>query len=90
MLNENEKKQLIEALMAKIKGRYVCPICHNSSFTIVDGYLTQSIQEDYHGIVLGNGPMLPSIAVVCNNCGFTSMHNLGVLGLLNENENHEK
>ena len=81
MLNEDNKKELIKALTEKVK-LLECPMCHNNSFTIVDGYIVQSVQNDKNNIVLGNGPMIPSMAIVCNNCGFMSQHNLGILGLL--------
>lgn len=86
MLNENEKKELAKALVEKIGRPFECPICHSQSFTIVDGYLVQGLQYNMNSIVLGNGPMIPSVAIVCIRCGFMSQHNLGVLGLMKKNE----
>lgn len=43
MLNEDNKKELIKALTEKVKS-FECPMCHNCSFTIVDGYIVQGIQ----------------------------------------------
>lgn len=85
MLNEDNKKELIKALTEKVKS-FECPMCHNRSFTIVDGYIVQSIQNDMNNIILGNGPIIPSMAIVCNNCGFMSQHNLGILGLLKKGQ----
>lgn len=86
MLNENEKKELAKALVEKIGRPFECPICHSQSFTIVDGYLVQGLQDNMNSIVLGNGPIIPSVAIVCIRCGFMSQHNLGVLGLIKKNE----
>lgn len=81
MLDEKEKQEIITALVEKVKT-FECPMCHHHSFTILDGYIVQGIQKNKNKIVLGNGPMLPSMALVCNNCGFMSQHNLGILGLI--------
>ena len=79
MLTTENKQLIIEKLQDRI-GYYKCPICNNHSFTIVDGYLANSLQNDFTSIQLG-GSFLPSVALVCNKCGFTSMHNAKVLGI---------
>lgn len=79
MLTTEEKQLIINKLLERI-SRYQCPICHNDSFTIVDGYLANTLQNDFSSIQLG-GSFLPSVALVCNKCGFTSMHNAKVLGI---------
>ncbi len=86
MLNESKKKEIAKTLLERIGKQYECPICHNNHFTIVDGYLVQGLQDNMNSIVLGNGPMIPSIAIVCIKCGFMSQHNLGVLGLMKKND----
>lgn len=83
MLNNNQKERIVNALSTKIKY-FECPMCHSHSFTIADGYIVQGLQNNIKTIILGN--MIPSIAIVCNNCGFMSQHNLGVLGLLDKND----
>lgn len=85
MLSDNEKTELIKVLTNKIRT-FECPMCHGHSFTIVDGYLVHGLQKSMTNIVLGNGPMIPSVAIVCTQCGFMAQHNLGVLGLLNKDE----
>lgn len=86
MLNENEKKELSKALVEKIGRPFERPICHSQSFIIVDGYLVHGLQDNMNSIVLGKGPMIPSVAIVCIRCGFMSQYNLGVLGLMKKNE----
>lgn len=67
------------------KVKQHCPMCSNNSLTIVpQGYFNNSIQNSLDsGIVLG-GPSIPTIGVICNNCGYLSQYSLGVLGLLNK------
>lgn len=79
MLTTEKKQLIINKLLERI-SRYQCPICHNDSCTIVDGYLANTLQNDFSSMQLG-GSFLPSVAIVCNKCGFTSMHNAKVLGI---------
>ena len=83
-LSEEEKRKIANVLSSRISG-IVCPMCHRNNFIILDGYFNQSINANYKGMVLG-GPSIPSIGIVCANCGFISQHALGVLGLLNNTE----
>ena len=79
-MKQEDKDKIIQALEEK-NAKLPCPRCGNQQFTLVDGYSTQSIQDQIGGVVLG-GPAVPFITVVCSNCGFLSHHALGALGLL--------
>lgn len=79
MIKESDKQKIVAKLMEKI-GPYKCPMCHGGPFTIADGYLANILQDNVNSIQLG-GSFLPSVALVCTNCGFTSLHNLKVLGI---------
>ena len=83
MMTEEKKRQIASAL-ARRAGNIVCPICHQSKYTFLDGYFVGVIQDKYQGMQLG-GRLLPSIMLVCNNCGHLESFSLGVLGLM-ENE----
>ena len=81
----NEKKGEIVARLNERFQKYEhglkCPMCGNGQFTIADAYLRNDLQEDLTSMSLG-GPSIPSVAIVCNNCGFISQHAIGILGLL--------
>ena len=79
MIKESDKQIILKKLAERI-GVYKCPICHSSSFTIADGYLANTLQDNLNSIQLG-GTFLPSVALVCTNCGFTSLHNTKILVL---------
>ena len=84
MLNEQQKKVIIDRLTERVKkmGRgFRCPMCGNEHFVLLDSYLRNDIQEDLTSVMLG-GPSIPAAAIVCSNCGFISQHALGVLGLM--------
>lgn len=83
-LSEDEKKKIITALNDR-GATLPCPRCNNNNFTLLDGYLNQTIQTELKGLVIG-GPSIPSVVVACNRCGFLSQHALGVLGLLPSEE----
>lgn len=93
MIDEDKKAEITEILTERGAVK-PCPRCDNEQFALADGYFNQVIQKDLEGMSLG-GPSIPSVAVVCTNCGYISQHALGVLGLLpsesteEEEENNE-
>ena len=62
----------------------MCPICHQSKYSFVDGYSVDIIQQQYKGLQLG-GRIMPKVILVCNNCGHIDSFSLGVLGLMEDN-----
>ena len=52
---------------------------------LADGYFNQPLQTEPAGLTIG-GSSVPSIIVVCDNCGYMSQHALGILGLLDNGE----
>ena len=60
-----------------------CPRCGNRSFILADGFISPSIQTDLNTYVMG-GRNIPAAIVVCDNCGYMSMHSVGVLDLMDE------
>lgn len=84
MMNEEKKRQIINVLSLRVSS-FVCPICHQSKYSFVDGYTVDPVQEDYKGIQLG-GKIVPSVMLVCNNCGHIDRFSLGVLGLMEKEE----
>lgn len=79
-LSEETKKQIVQRLQEK-GMRAACPMCSSNNWVLADGYFNRAVQTDLRGMVLG-GPSIPSVAIICGNCGFMSEHALGVLGLL--------
>jgi hypothetical protein len=77
---EEYKNRIVRALIDR--GAHMpCPRCGNKGFTLLDGYFAQPVQTELGSIALG-GPTIPSIVMVCTQCGFISQHALGALGLL--------
>lgn len=84
----NEQKKKIADEISKRKNELTCPMCQNKKFIMADGYFNNGMQTDFGTFNLG-GPSIPTIAIVCDNCGFVSQHALGVLGLLPKEEEEE-
>jgi hypothetical protein len=61
-----------------------CPMCRKGTFAIVDGFLTPLLSKDLRdaSTLRGTKHMFPSIGLVCINCGFTSIHSLHHLDLM--------
>ena len=79
-LSEEQQKKIVATL--KEHGvKLQCPMCNNTRFDLLDGYFNEPIQKTIPGHVLG-GPSIPSVGIVCTQCGFISHHALGALGLM--------
>jgi ribosomal protein S27AE len=92
MLTDEKKADLIRVLserLEKYAKRSACPMCGHGHFTIADAYLSNTLQSDFKLVNLG-GPSIPSLAIICTNCGFISQHSLGILGLLPAEVNRDK
>ncbi len=85
LMSDENKKKAIDSLNKK-GVKKVCPMCGNNNFVIADGYFNQTMQGNLQaGIIIG-GPSIPTVAIICTNCGFISHHALGALGLLQNSE----
>ncbi len=84
MMTEEKKRQIVKALSQRVNS-IVCPICHQSKYSFLDGYTIDPVQDDYKAVQLG-GKFIPSVMLVCNNCGHIDRFSLGVLGLMDKEE----
>lgn len=84
MLKEEDRTKIGRILSERL-GMVSCPICKKGHFSLVDGYSSHALTDNYHHITLG-GKMIPFVMLACDNCGFLTHHALGALGLLNGNK----
>lgn len=85
-----EQKEIIKKRLKERIQKLECPMCHQHSFVLLDGFLTENIQENYNSIIIGNGEVFPTIAIVCAHCGFVARFALGALGLLPHNQEQQE
>lgn len=83
MLTNEQKEKIKEELLKKVPV-LTCPMCQHKGFAMVEGYFLNTIQVDLTSVNLG-GQAIPTIGIICNNCGFVSQHAIGRLGLLPKN-----
>ena len=87
-LSEEEKSKIIQELEKRIKSKgkvLTCSVCTNNNFVLSDGYTRRFLNDKIDQITLG-GINIPSVTVICTNCGNTIDFSLGVLGLLSKKE----
>lgn len=79
-MTENQKTTLIKQLTARLNKnqQFKCPMCGESSFTILDGFFINPIQEDFKCLQFGSNS-IPAVSLICSNCGFISQHALGII-----------
>lgn len=84
-MTQEEKDKIIRSLTEKGAMRS-CPRCDKNNFSLLDGYFNHPLQANPATLMLG-GLTVPTIAIVCTNCGFLAEHALGSLGLLSQPPN---
>ena len=84
-MSPEQKKEIIDVLVNRIPN-ISCPMCHGKSFTIAEGYVVNQLQDDFKSLVISGEKLIPSVYMICTNCGFVSQHALGVLDLLKKED----
>ena len=69
------QQKLIDAL-TRASADKPCPRCGHEDFQLLDGYVSLPVQSR-----LRDGPVasVPTVATVCERCGFLSQHVVNVL-----------
>jgi predicted RNA-binding Zn-ribbon protein involved in translation (DUF1610 family) len=78
LFTEEQSKAVITALESKAKD--VCPICGQNQMSVVHGIAMIPVFGPPF-LFLKPDILLPSIAIVCINCGFTGLYNIHALGV---------
>jgi len=84
----NEKKKILKDRIEERIDTFSCPMCHNDDFIIGDGYFINVLNDNLSKLTL-EGKGIPTIPIICKNCGFISQHALGMLELLSGEENED-
>src|SRR3990167_4902192 len=82
--SEEERRRIVSTLEKKGVCS-CCPMCGNKSFVLSEGYFVNTIQPDMAGCIRLEGPSIPTIAIICKQCGFVSQHSAMLLGLIDRN-----
>ncbi len=90
---ENSKEQIISKIKERAKN-LICPVCENKNMVLGGGFFAHDLQGSLSSRTIG-GQNIPTIPVICPNCGFIREFSAGVLGFLpnkteQENGNEDK
>jgi transcription elongation factor Elf1 len=88
-LKEKIIKELDERI-EKLNKNFQCPICNHKNFNVVEGFTRKDIDDDFSKIIIGRGKIIPSMSIICNNCGFMADFAIGALGFLEDKEKTEE
>lgn len=69
-----------------------CPMCKKNDWVIQEAPVSMPVYEirgENEGKVVAGGTTMPLAAMICKNCGYTSFHSLGALGLIRGNKQGE-
>jgi len=83
MIAVEQRNKIIKTLNGRIK-EFTCPMCKEKQFAMQSAYLLNTLHEDLDNISFLQGRGIPTIPIICGNCGFISQHALYPLGLLTE------
>ena len=76
---EETRNEILNTLHKRIRIP-ACPLCGTNAWTLADGFVALPLQGDFSAFTVG-GPVLPCVALVCNNCGNTYLINVLNIGL---------
>lgn len=77
-------KAVVDDVIVRLEEKdvkLVCPMCGNRKFELVEGFFRHVVQNNMKTFQVG-GKSIPTIVMICKNCGFISQHSLGILGML--------
>jgi transcription elongation factor Elf1 len=85
------KEKIVKELdekIEKLNKNFQCPICKHKNFNVVDGFTKRNIDKNLS--VINFGMNIPSISIVCTNCGYIADFAIGALGFLPNKGEEEK
>jgi uncharacterized protein (DUF2225 family) len=76
----------MERVVAALTDRGVtgnCPVCTFGQRLLNDGFLTMNVSRNIADAMLLTGmkDVFPCVSLVCQKCGYTTLHNVFKLGL---------
>ena len=89
VLSKEKTEEIIKKIDEAIRRKsgqttFKCPVCTNNQFSLAGGFTNNFLMDNIQGGLVLGGPVLPSIPIVCTNCGNTFFLNAKVLGLSEE------
>ena len=80
-MSADAQRRILEALSAKLPEWNACPICNVRDWELGDGFIIALVADYPMAEIAYAQRRLPSIGVICRNCGNTVIMNMYKLGL---------
>ncbi len=78
--NDEQKKLIIDRLGERgVTGK--CPMCGQQKLVLMDGYFNGEVVSNIFPRTPFPSGNMPTIAVICSQCGFVGQHAIGALDL---------
>lgn len=77
---DNNKQTIVSALNEKVQN-LKCPVCEHTSFALGGGFFAHDLQHNLNQRQMG-GVNIPTVPLICSNCGYLMEFAAGTLGLL--------
>jgi len=77
---EGNKEKIVSELNKRAPN-FKCPICTKATLTLGGGFFANDLQQDLSQRQMG-GINIPTVPIICGNCGYVMEFAAGVLGLL--------
>jgi hypothetical protein len=80
-----------EKIIGELKKRILnleCPFCKEKEFGLGGGYFAHDLQQDLTSRQMG-GVNIPTVPLICKNCGYIAEFAAGKLGLLPNKEHKD-
>ena len=85
---ENLKDRIVQELNKRVPNLR-CPACSSGNVALGGGFFAHDLQSDLNQRKMG-GINIPTVPVICENCGYVMEFAVGTLGLLPKKEDIEK
>ena len=73
------RRRIRSAIVERAPQAY-CPMCQSTTLSLADGFVTLSLDRVPTSFAFSETG-LPSVALICNQCGYTLLFNAMALGL---------
>lgn len=78
--DSNTRGRIQSALNSRAPNAH-CPMCNSTSLALADGLVNLGLASSDMVSMLRGGESLPSVALICNQCGYTLLFNVLALDL---------
>lgn len=78
-------KEFADEALKRLKAKNAlgpCPRCTEEKFQMLEGFVTPPVVLNTK-ITISLQKTMPSVVLICKNCGFSSFHSIGLLKMMN-------